>query len=189
LRCGGCGCCGGFLPLRVGSVRRHYHMTHMGSWLQLPPQHPQPPHMPSRLRGMRMRREPEPVRERAEPRARLPHRYLHHDSGPAGARALSKKLRGWAPPKLRIHSDCSSCQANGIRRDAERVAELVPPPKLLQPWNWPQLHLLISLCSKCYAELIQPRPRGRGCPKVQDPSAGERRRSTKKPQMPKSGDF
>lgn len=136
-----------------------------------------------------MLRETEGAREESEPRARLPDRYLPHDSGPAGARALSKKLRSWASPKLRIHSDCSSCQANGITRDAERVAELVPPPKLLQPWNWPQLHLLISLCSKCYAELIHTAPEGRGCPKVQGASDGERRRSTEKPQMPKSGDF
>lgn len=136
-----------------------------------------------------MRKETERVSVEGKPRARLPHRYLPHDSGPAGARALSKRLRSWAPFKLRIHSDCSSCQTNGIRQDAERVAELVPAPKLLQPWNWPQLHLFISLCSKCYAELIQPRPEGRGCPKVQGPSAGERRRSTEKPQMPKSGDF
>lgn len=116
----------------------------------------------------------------------LPHRHL----GPgvvSSVRAPSASLRSWAAHKLRVHSECASCRCNGVTLNAERVAELVPAPKLMA--GWPKVQLLISLCSKCYAELIHTGPEGRGCPKVQGASDGERRRSTEKPQMPKSGDF
>jgi hypothetical protein len=128
---------------------------------------------------------PAPIQRRRAP-ACLPHRYLA-PGVESSVRAPSASLRSWAPHKLRLHSECVSCRCNGIRLNAERVAELVPAPKLTN--GWPVVQLLISLCSKCYAELVPTASRGRGCPKVQEPSDGERRRSVKKPQMPKSGDF